>query len=220
MAAAYACAQMSRGTHVAHEASTPRPRVPRAVAGVAIAGIAIASVVALLWPSLPFNASAAQEAAGPTSVGVIRRDIEEPGQSGQVGARAPDFEWNTPTGQTARLSDLQGKVVVVNFWATWCLPCREEMPAFERVAGASPDATFLAVDLQESGDKVRAFFNQLGLREMRPLLDTNGSVTRRFGVLSFPTTFYLDGRGIIRHVEIGGQRDEVIARNIAKARNP
>src|SRR5207245_1511590 len=82
----------------------------------------------------------------------------------------------------------RGKVVIVNFWATWCQPCRQEMPALQRVAAAEPNVVVLEVDLQESGDKVRSFLDQLALDRLVPVLDSDGQPTRRFGVLSLPST--------------------------------
>src|SRR5437763_1386556 len=82
---------------------------------IIIGAIAVASGTALVWPYLPFN----REFTGPTNVGVIRRQIEGDGMGGRIGAIAPDFEWNAPNGKTLSLSDLRGKTVVINFWATW-----------------------------------------------------------------------------------------------------
>jgi len=191
-----------------------RPQMPRVVAAVIVGAIAVASLAALLWPSLPV----AQLFAGPTQVGVIRRVIDDPAAAPRIGAVAPDFEWNAPDGKTTKLSDLRGKVVVINFWATWCVPCRQEMPAMQRVAG-STDAVFLAVDLLEDGARVRGFFDSLALDRLMPLLDTDGAVARRYSVLELPQTFFLDAQGVIRHVEHGGVLDDAaVRRGIDKAR--
>ncbi len=191
-----------------------RPRMPRLVTAIVVGAIAVASLAALLWPSLPMN----QDATGPTKVGVIRRQIDGPDMAGRVGAVAPDFEWNAPDGSTRTLSSLHGKVVVVNFWATWCKPCRTEMPALNSVARGS-DAVFLAVDLQEDGARARSFFDQLALDRLDPLLDLDGQTTRRYGVVGLPVTFFIDGQGVIRHVERGEVMDQgVIREGLAKAR--
>jgi thiol-disulfide isomerase/thioredoxin len=187
--------------------------LPRWLAAVIVGAIALASLAALLWPMLnkPFT--------GPTEVGVIRAQIEGAGMGGRIDAIAPDFEYNTPDGKTAKLSDLRGKVVVINFWATWCQPCRQEMPALQRAASATTDVVFLEIDLQEPGDKVHSFMDQLALDRLLPVLDTDGATTRRFGVLSFPSTFFVGGDGVIRHLVIGGpMTDDEIRSGIAKAR--
>ena len=91
--------------------------LPRWIAAIIIGAIALASLAALLWPILNKPATAAD-------AGVIRAQIEADGAAGRIGAIAPDFEWTGADGQTLRLSSYRGKVVVVNFWATWCPPCR------------------------------------------------------------------------------------------------
>ena len=118
-------------THVTEDVTLDyRPRMPRVVTAIVVGAIALASLVALVWPSLPMN----QAAAGPTAVGVVRRQVDGPNMAGRIGAQAPDFEWNAPDGSTRTLASLRGKVVVMNFWATWCKPCRTEMPALNSVA--------------------------------------------------------------------------------------
>jgi thiol-disulfide isomerase/thioredoxin len=187
--------------------------LPRWLAALIVGAIALASGVALLWPVLN------RSFTGPTEVGVIRAQIDGAGMGGRISALAPDFEYNTPDGKTTKLSDLRGKVVVINFWATWCRPCREEMPALQRVASANSDVVFLEIDMQEPGDKVRSFIDQLGLDLLVPVLDTDGATTKRYGVLSFPSTFFVDATGVVRHIEIGGpMTDDEIRSGIAKAR--
>ncbi len=191
-----------------------RPHMPRTVAAIIVGAIALASLAALVWPQLPMN----QPATGPTQVGVIRRQIDGPNMAGRIGSTAPDFEWNAPDGSTRTLASLRGKVVVINFWATWCKPCRSEMPALNAVARGS-DAVFLAVDLQEDGAKVRSFLDQLALDRLEPVLDLDGQTTRRYGVVGLPATFFVDAQGVIRHIQRGEVMDQSVVREgIAKAR--
>jgi len=185
--------------------------LPRWIAAIIIGAIALASLAALLWPLLNKSATA-------TDAGVIRAQIEADGAAGRIGAPAPDFEWTGPGGQTLRLSSYRGKVVVVNFWATWCPPCREEMPALQRVAESEPDVVVLEVDLMEPGDKARSFLDSLGLDRLQPVLDSDGATTRRFGVLSLPSTFFVDKDGVIRHLELSAVTETQIRNGIRKAR--
>ena len=185
--------------------------LPRWIAAIVIGAIALASIAALLWPLLTRPST-------PTGAGVIRAQIQGDGAAGRIGAVAPDFEWIGDEGQTLRLSTYRGKVVVVNFWATWCAPCRREMPALQRVAASEPDVVVLEVDLMESGDKVRAFLDALGLDRLQPVLDTDGATTRRFGVLTLPSTFFVDRDGVIRHLEFTELSEEQIRTGIRKAR--
>jgi peroxiredoxin len=185
--------------------------LPRWIAAIIIGAIAVASVAALLWPLLA-------KPATPTDEGVIRAQIEGEGVAGRIGATAPDFEWTGEDGETLRLSTYRGKVVVVNFWATWCRPCRREMPALQRVAASEPDVVVLEVDLMESGEKARSFLDSLGLDGLQLVLDTDGATTRRFGVLTLPSTFFVDKDGVIRHLEFTELTEEQIRNGIRKAR--
>jgi thiol-disulfide isomerase/thioredoxin len=185
--------------------------LPRWIAAIIIGAIALASLAALLWPAL-------NKPANPSDTGVIRAQIEADGAAGRIGAVAPDFEWIGADGQTLRLSSYRGKVVVVNFWATWCPPCREELPALQRVAASEPDVIVLEVDLMEPGDKARSFLDSLGLDRLQPVLDSDGATTRRFGVLSLPSTFFVDKDGVIRHLELTAVSEAQIRNGIRKAR--
>ena len=185
--------------------------LPRWIAAIIIGAIALASIAALLWPLLTIPVT-------PTDAGVIRAQVDADGAAGRIGALAPDFEWIGDDGKTLRLSSYRGKVVVVNFWATWCRPCREEMPALQRVAASEPDVVVLEVDLMESGDKARSFLDSLGLDKLQPVLDTDGATTRRFGVLTLPSTFFVDKDGVIRHLEFTQMTEERIRSGINKAR--
>jgi len=136
-----------------------------------------------------------------------------------VGKPAPDFALrDLRTGKVITLASLRGHPVVVNFWATWCPPCREEMPALQRVAASEPDVVVLEVDLMEPGDKARSFLDSLGLDRLQPVLDTDGATTRRYGVLSLPSTFFVDKDGVIRHLELSAVTETQIRNGIRKAR--
>jgi thiol-disulfide isomerase/thioredoxin len=185
--------------------------LPRWIAAIIIGAIALASLAALVWPLLNKPASV-------TDAGVIRAQIEADGAAGRIGATAPDFEWTDLDGKTVRLSSYRGKVVVVNFWATWCLPCREEMPALQRVAASEPDVVVLEVDLMEPGDKARSFLDSLGLDRLQPVLDSDGATARRYGVLTLPSTFFIDRDSVVRHLELRQMTEAMIRTGIQKAR--
>lgn len=190
------------------------PGAPRIVANIVLAGIVIASLVALAWPSLPV--SGPREL--PVRAGVVLRLTDDPTAVPRAGGSAPDFEWITPAGTTRRLSELRGRTVIVNFWATWCEPCREEMPALDRAAAADPTLAVLALDLDESAAKIDAFLESYGIRRLEPILDAGKKVATRYGVVSLPSTFFVGPDGTVRHLEIRGMSDAVIADGIAKAR--
>lgn len=127
----------------------------------------------------------------------------------QTGFAAPDFTLETLNGQTVSLLSLRGQAVLINFWATWCPPCRAEMPAIQQVYDRYRDRGFtvLAVNLQESDAQVAAFAEQLGLTFPIPM-DRSGSVFAQYRVRALPSTFFIDKRGIIQNVTVGGPMAE------------
>lgn len=134
----------------------------------------------------------------------------------QVGFVAPDFTLTTLDGQQVTLSALRGKVVLVNIWASWCAPCRAEMPAIEKTYLEYQDdgLVVLAVDstVQDALVDVEAFVAEYGLTFPIPL-DKNGEVTRMYRVQSLPTSFFIGRDGVIREVVIGGPMAEALLRS-------
>ncbi|NLF79339.1 MAG: redoxin domain-containing protein [Chloroflexi bacterium] len=119
----------------------------------------------------------------------------------EIGQRAPDFEAQTLDGETVALSDYRGQMVLVNFWATWCGPCREEMPDFETIYNLHRAEGFvvLAVNNQEEPDTVRTFADELGLT-FPIVLDETGTINSklyRSAIQGYPTSLLLDPDGII-----------------------
>ena len=112
-----------------------------------------------------------------------------------------DFTLSTTEGESFTLSTLQGKVVFLNFWATWCSPCREEMPSMEALYQRFKDQglEILAVNVMENPDEVLDFMQLFGLSFPAPL-DADGSVASAYGVQGIPTSFLInrDGRIVLR----------------------
>ena len=119
---------------------------------------------------------------------------------------APNFTLSSADGQQVSLQQYRGKVVFLNFWATWCIPCREEMPALERLHQKyqSQDLAVLSIDLKESADQVKAFFQKHGL-SFPALLDQDGSVFRDYLVAGMPTTYLIGRDGIMLARGVGGR---------------
>jgi peroxiredoxin len=117
---------------------------------------------------------------------------------------APDFTLQTLDGQAVNLRDYRGHVVLLNTWATWCLPCRAEMPELEAYYQQHQEDGFvvLAVNTQESPDTVAAFLGEHDFT-FPVLLDPDGEVMREYGVLGLPTSFFIDRDGVMRGVWIG-----------------
>jgi peroxiredoxin len=118
--------------------------------------------------------------------------------------KAVPFALRDLDGREHRLAQYRGKVVVLNFWATWCEPCREEMPSLDRLAGKLAGRPFvvLAVDYAEGAPRVREFANRQALR-FPLLLDRDGSVAKSWGVRTLPATYVIDAGGQLRHVAVG-----------------
>lgn len=115
--------------------------------------------------------------------------------------RAPDKPFTTRDGKTVRLSDFKGQVLLVNFWATWCAPCIEEMPTLDALAGEMNSEHFqvLAVSTDRGGkDKVEPFVrNKLSLDALDIYLDETSKLARAFGLRGMPTTYLIGADGAI-----------------------
>jgi thiol-disulfide isomerase/thioredoxin len=134
-----------------------------------------------------------------------------------VGRRAPDFTLESLGGQSVSLASLQGKPVVLNFFATWCGPCKYELPAFQAMAERHADRglTFLLVDLQEDAEQVAPFLESLKV-SLPAVLDESGRVTKTYRVRGLPSTFFVDREGVIRAVQLGALDDRALEGGIAK----
>jgi cytochrome c biogenesis protein CcmG, thiol:disulfide interchange protein DsbE len=128
---------------------------------------------------------------------------------------APEISLLSLTGEEISLSDFRGYPVILNFWTTWCPPCRAEMPAMQRAFLDYQDAgvIILAVNStsQDSVPAVEDFISQFGIT-FPILLDKEGDVASLYQIASLPTTYFIDKSGIIREVVIGGPMSEALLR--------
>ncbi|WP_404452731.1 redoxin domain-containing protein [Virgibacillus necropolis] len=128
--------------------------------------------------------------------------ISSPGKSGlEVGKQAPDFELTTLSGKTVRLSDLRGKKVFINFWATWCPPCKKEMPEMQEFYEKySDEVEILAINAtgQENSMKsVRNFINDFNYT-YPILLDKKLKVVESYMAYGLPTTYFIGTDGVVQ----------------------
>ena len=135
------------------------------------------------------------------------------------GFLAPDFVLNDAQGNPLQLSTLRGKGVVLNFWASWCPPCKEEMPAMQRVHEVYADQglVILAVNTtyQDGEADALSFLEQRGLT-FSVVFDRSGETARQYEIPALPTTFFIDANGIIQDVVVGGPMSEALLRSQAE----
>jgi peroxiredoxin len=122
------------------------------------------------------------------------------------GTPAPEFSLSTPEGNTIALAQLRGQVVFLNFWATWCPPCRVEMPSMERLHKEFKDQglVMLAIDIGESPKQVARFMKEFRL-SFPALLDADYDVSSRYRVQGLPSTFLIDRSGRIVGLAVGAR---------------
>ncbi|TES86015.1 TlpA family protein disulfide reductase [Candidatus Aerophobetes bacterium] len=131
------------------------------------------------------------------SLGIQRVDPPE---------EAEDFTLKTLKGGTVSLKDYRGRLIFLNFWATWCGPCRAEMPSMQRLweEFKEEDFVILAINIQEESKLVSSFMNERGL-SFPVLLDEKGKVARSYGIRGIPTTFFLNPEGEIIGKAVGAR---------------
>ncbi len=122
-----------------------------------------------------------------------------------VGGPAPHFQLNTLNGRPAKISDFQGNVVLLTFWATWCKPCKKEMPEIQAAYETLKDEGFvvLALNFGEKGQVAEKLVREMNLT-FTVLLDEEVEVAERHQVVSLPVSFFIDAQGVIRKKVVGG----------------
>jgi len=149
--------------------------------------------------SSPNSPSPPSPSGSPEELGLIAVEDE---------VAAPDFTLPTMAGTEITLSDLQGKPVVLNFWAIRCPPCKQELPYFNTVARQNADkATILTVNVEDSSSKVKEFF---GSNEVSFIvaIGKDAQAISSYATGYIPTTFFIDSQGTIRYVKVGGFANE------------
>jgi peroxiredoxin len=134
------------------------------------------------------------------------------------GQLARDFSGHSPAGELLRLSDLRGRPVVVNFWATWCAACASELPDLRDLQAElrHQGLAVLAVNVGEGSDRARSFLDRFELNDIRAVLDPTLVVADAYGVRGMPQSVFIDAEGIVRGVYVG-PLDEQSLREYAMA---
>ncbi len=139
-------------------------------------------------------------------------DLSDSAGIQEIGAVAYDFTLPDLDDKAITLSELHGRPVILNFWATWCAPCRIEMPEFQKVYENHPDGelAIIAVNIDEPADRVNKFFrDDLGLT-FTALLDDGGIIADKYGVFTYPTTYFINKDGVVTAVHRGSLTEKHI----------
>lgn len=155
--------------------------------------------------------------AGPAWIAFSRPEEVVIPPAPRAGAPAPAFQAQTLDGPPVSLDDLRGQAVVLNLWATWCPPCRAEMPALERISAryAGDGLVILALNQGENPDTVRAFVEEHDLT-FTIALDPREQIGRLYELQAYPTTFFIGRDGVIREVVSGGPMPEALVEDQVK----
>jgi peroxiredoxin len=184
----------------------PSPGALRNIVATVLVGVAIA---ALVWVFDRPGAAASQ------SVTVTAAATVDPPK---VGKPAPDFELTMIDGTTARLSDFKGRPVWINFWASWCPPCRAENPDIQDLYNAHKDAdglVLLAPAIGEGRDSVADYMRRADLHY--PVgTDSNTQIAADYRVLGIPTHIFVDREGIIREIRVGAMSKKTMEKKLAQ----
>ncbi len=132
-------------------------------------------------------------AAGPAAAEVVK------------GQKAPDFSLATLKGGRVSLAALRGKVVLIDFWAEWCAPCKKELPELEKIARdlASKGVVVVAVNIDKQKGNAERLVKSLGLSTIDPALDPNGTVAAQYDLPKMPTSYVVDKKGTVRFIHEG-----------------
>lgn len=176
---------------------------------IAIILLAVAIVFVNAWDPKNKDAASVEEES------TLSENVEVPDSSGiEVGDAAPDFELVTLKGEPVKLSDYKGKKVILNFWATWCPPCKAEMPHMQKFYEENKEdgIEILAVNLtdMDSGmDSIESFVKDYGLTFKIPL-DQQGDIGRQYQAFTIPTSYLIDSSGIISNKIVGPMDNDMM----------
>jgi thiol-disulfide isomerase/thioredoxin len=179
--------------------------------------VALAAIVAAVWYLQSSHGSGTAKGSGIIALDASRNHTGQPA-SAEKGRAAPDFRLTTLDGRSVRLSDLQGKTVLVNFWATWCGPCRDEIPNIVQAYQQYKDKGFevVAVDEQESPTIVRKFVDAYGM-SFPVAMDASGQVGQTFRAgTAFPTSVWLNPDGVVSDVHYGPMTPQFLNDRLGK----
>ena len=153
--------------------------------------------------------AAALSSATPTLSVQVAQDLDLEIKP-EVGFLAPDFNLQTMDGQVVKLADLRGRPVVISYWATWCEPCKQELPILQQISNEYANSGLLIVTVdaieQDNIDNIQGLLDQLGIN-LPVLLDQQNQFQSAYKQLFFPTSYFIDSNGVIRFIKLGDAKE-------------
>ena len=146
----------------------------------------------------------------------LRSQLQDQAQATSVGKQAPEFTLTSVGGKEVKLSDLQGKVVLLDFWATWCTPCRSEMPIIELLHRQFKDKGLVVLGVDDEDASTQNDFLEKSGFSFASLIEPRKQLTNQFHVSGIPTTVLIDQRGTIRTFDLGETSFESFRESLAK----
>lgn len=187
-----------------------RRRYLRSLLGVAVGLVVALAIVGLVEPFGNDDPFTRLTNSGPSQETATASTTEARGETAIMSLHdtpqaVPELRFKDGDGQPVSLADFRGKVVLLNIWATWCGPCREEMPTLDRLQSelGGPDFQVVALSIDRAGlGVVSEFYDEIGIEHLAKYIDESGKTSRQLGAVGLPTTLLIDreGREIARHV--------------------
>lgn len=209
-----------RGSPAGSDAEAVPARWPRRLRRLAMQAAALAVIFFAIWAlrgeppfPMPWSGGSGQSqdffTLGPT--GNVR------GRGPGLGKPAPDFALQSAEGEIVQLSDFRGRTVVLNFWATWCAPCRKEFPELVKLSKERSDVVVIGVNLQESAKQAADFAEEFGA-EFPIVIDADGTVADSYRLLGLPSTYFIDATGVLREQHFGQLSASILNEKISTTR--
>jgi thiol-disulfide isomerase/thioredoxin len=178
----------------------------------------LAAVLAVSCGPASVAPAVAVPAGLPANVAVASELLAAGGGPPQVGEEAPDFRFSMQDGSVQTLSGLRGRTVLVNFWATWCAPCKAEMPDLQQIADEQGErVTVVGVNRLEALEAIGPFAAEMSLR-FTLVPDQSGQIADRYGAKNLPMTYFINSDGTVAFVQLGMMTYEQATEQIALLR--